>query len=190
MNIMNRSEIMTFMIPRHRLFFALRPPDAAAPYFVEEQRCFGPGRLVRTNIRIFTTAILDDYPAYPSAAVKRMIAAADAIAADRFPIVLDQVAASPHTVVMCPSEPLREFGAFHRLLANSVRGAGLKTRAGWRFSPHVTLLYRHGASLREWTDALSWTATEFVLIHSLVGLTRHEILARWPLHPPIAQGSH
>jgi len=30
--------------------------------------------------------------------------------------------------------------------------------------------------------------TEFVLVHSLYGLTRHEVLGRWPLRPqPDAQ---
>jgi len=172
------------MPTHHRLFFAIRPPEATRSYFLEEQFCFGPGHAVRPDHLHLTAAILDDYGIFPKAAAERLKAIGDAIVGDQFPIVLDQVAASEHSVVMIPSEPLRTFHAFQQGLAKAMARAGLGLRRNWRFSPHVTLLYRRGAPLRQWTDALSWTATEFVLVHSLLGQTRHEVLARWPLLAP------
>jgi 2'-5' RNA ligase len=172
------------MSTHHRLFFAIRPPEATRPYFLEEQVSFGPGHAVRPEHLHLTTAILDDHLAFPQGIAERLQAVGDAIVADQFPIVLDQVAASEHSVVMIPSEPLHSFRAFQQGLAKAMARAGLGPRRGWRFSPHVTLLYRPGAPLRQWTDALSWTVTEFVLIDSLLGLTRHEVLARWPLLAP------
>lgn len=172
------------MKTHHRLFFAIRPPAGAVRYIVEEQRCFGPGHAVRPEHLHLTTLIVNDHAIFPAAIAERMCAIGDGIAADQFSIVLDQVAASHRSVVMVPSEPLRTFQVFQRRLANGMMRAGLGQRHNWRFSPHVTLLYRHGPPLRQWTDALSWTATEFVLIHSLLGETRHEVLARWPLLAP------
>jgi len=172
------------MTTHHRLFFAVRPPDGAVRYIIEEQRRFGPGHAVRPEHLHLTTVIVNDHEMFPAGIAARMCAIGDAIAADRFPIILDQVAASHRSVVMVPSERLNAFHAFQRRLAGAMMRAGLGQRHNWRFSPHVTLLYRHGAPLRQWTDALSWTATEFLLIHSLLGLTRHEVLARWPLLAP------
>jgi 2'-5' RNA ligase len=170
--------------PHHRLFFAVRPPAGAVRYIVEEQRCFGPGHVVRPEHLHLTTLIVEDHAIFPTAVAERMRMIGDRIAAEQFPVVLDQVAGSHRSVAMVPSERLRSFHAFQRRLAGEMARAGLAQRRDWRFSPHVTLLYRHGAPLRQWTDALSWTATEFVLIHSLLGQTRHEVLARWPLLVP------
>lgn len=172
------------MKTHHRLFFAIRPPAGVLGYIVEEQRCFGPGHAVRPEHLHLTTAITEDHAIFPVAIAEAMRAIGDRIFADQFPIVLDQIAASHRSVVMVPSEPLRTFHAFQRQLACGMARAGIGQRRDWRFSPHVTLLYRHGAPLRQWTDTLSWTATEFVLIHSLLGETRHEVLARWPLLAP------
>lgn len=178
------------MKTHHRLFFAIRPPGEAVRYILEEQRRFAPGHSVRAEHLHLTTAIVNDHAIFPTAIAERMCAIADAIIADQFPIVLDQVAASHRSVVMVPSEPLHGFRAFQRRLADGMARAGIRQRRDWRFSPHITLLYRHGRPLRQWTDTLSWRATEFVLIHSLVGETRHEVLARWPLLAPQSRTLH
>lgn len=49
------------------------------------------------------------------------------------------------------------------------------------FDPHMTIFYG-GRSFAETTvDRIEWTANEMVLVHSLLGQARHEIIARWPL---------
>jgi 2'-5' RNA ligase len=49
------------------------------------------------------------------------------------------------------------------------------------FTPHVTLLYDGMSVAEQPVDPISWTVGEFVLVHSLLGQTRHIILDRWPL---------
>ena len=181
MNIFPESEVSVETC--HRLFFAIRPPVGVVPYLAEEQRRFGPGRIIRDEYLHLTAAMSKDYSAYPSLTEKRMLAIGDSIIANCFSIVLDQVAANGDAIVMCPSEPLRSCIAFQWLLMRMMIRAGIETRTGWRPHPHVTLLYRHGCQLLEWTDPLSWTATEFVLIHSHVGFTEHRELGCWPLLP-------
>ena len=62
--------------------------------------------------------------------------------------------------------------------------AGLKPPASQSKTPHMTLLYDRASTVPEETvEPLRWTAREFVLIHSRVGLTDHKALARWPLLP-------
>jgi len=47
------------------------------------------------------------------------------------------------------------------------------------FTPHVTLLYDPRSVEEHPIEPISWTVSEFVLIHSMQG---HAHLARWPLH--------
>jgi 2'-5' RNA ligase len=53
-------------------------------------------------------------------------------------------------------------------------------RAG-SLTPHMTLLYTDKFVEKQPIEPIRWMAREFVLIHSYVGLGRHEIAARWPL---------
>lgn len=178
------------METRHRLFFAIRPPEDAVPYLVEEQRLFRPGHAVLPQHLHLTTVIVNDYRLFPTAIVAGMLAVGNKVIADQFPIVLDQVVASGRSVAMVPSEPLRGFHAFQQCVATGMARAGLRERDGRRPRAHLTLLYWHGAPLRQPTIPLSWMATEFVLIHSLLGETRHEVLARWPLRAPKQRTLH
>jgi 2'-5' RNA ligase len=165
----------------HRLFYALRPPEGAVDYIMEEQRRFGPGWGIRQEHLHVTLAMANDHAMFPTPLADRMLAVGDRIAADPFRFILNQVAASRRSVAMRPSKALSQLGHFQRQLDIGMTMAGIAARAGWRFSPHLTLLYRHGRPFSRWIDAVSWTVTDFVLIHSLVGLTRHEDLGRWRL---------
>ncbi|SDH39652.1 2'-5' RNA ligase family protein [Paraburkholderia phenazinium] len=49
------------------------------------------------------------------------------------------------------------------------------------YTPHVTLAYGMPWIAARPVDAASWNVRELVLMHSLLGRTRHVALARWPL---------
>lgn len=51
------------------------------------------------------------------------------------------------------------------------------------FNPHVTLLYDSKPIDEHPIEPVSWTVSELVLVRSFYGQSRHEHLARWPLHP-------
>lgn len=74
------------------------------------------------------------------------------------------------------SEPLFEL---HRLLAAAMRNLNL--RPSDRFAPHMTMVYADKAIVPQPVEPLRWIVREFVLIHSERGLTRYNILDRWPL---------
>ena len=44
-----------------------------------------------------------------------------------------------------------------------------------------TLHYGLGGVRRQAEAPLAWTVSDFALVDSLYGLSRHEVLARWPL---------
>jgi 2'-5' RNA ligase len=50
-----------------------------------------------------------------------------------------------------------------------------------RFTPHVTLAYGMPWLERRPAEPACWNVREFALMHSLLGRTRHIVLARWPL---------
>ncbi|GLS31210.1 hypothetical protein GCM10007937_29200 [Mesorhizobium albiziae] len=68
----------------------------------------------------------------------------------------------------------------HRLLAEAMRKLGL--RPSDMFVPHMTMIYGDKAIAPQPVAPLRWTVREFLLIHSERGLTKHNILGRWPLH--------
>jgi 2'-5' RNA ligase len=71
--------------------------------------------------------------------------------------------------------------AFHVELAAQLRVAGLAAFAGGNFEPHVTLAYDACMVAPATVAPVAWRAREFVLVHSLLGRTRHVPLARWAL---------
>jgi RNA 2',3'-cyclic 3'-phosphodiesterase len=59
-----------------------------------------------------------------------------------------------------------------------IRGLAPVSRS---FTPHLTLLYDEQEVREEPVEEISWTVTEFVLIHGIRGASRHIVLARWKL---------
>jgi 2'-5' RNA ligase len=77
-------------------------------------------------------------------------------------------------------EPLK---AFNRSLADGMALSGGRL-AKWAkpiFTPHVTLLYDAVSVSEHVVEPIRWTVREFVLVHSLLGQTRHVVLDRWTL---------
>jgi 2'-5' RNA ligase len=61
-----------------------------------------------------------------------------------------------------------------------MRESAVALRAGHRFTPHETLIYRKGSPFHR-SVAGCWKVTHFHLVHSAVGETRHNILQSWAL---------
>ncbi|MBN8713964.1 MAG: RNA 2',3'-cyclic phosphodiesterase [Xanthomonadales bacterium] len=71
--------------------------------------------------------------------------------------------------------------ALHAALATELREVGLGRFAAAPFEPHVTLAYDTRTVVMQDVAPLAWQAREFVLVHSLLGQTRHVPLGRWRL---------
>ena len=70
---------------------------------------------------------------------------------------------------------------FHAGLARELRQVGLARWTRGNFEPHVTLAYDRKVVPAEPVEPIAWRAREFVLVHSLLGQTRHVRLANWRL---------
>ncbi len=67
----------------------------------------------------------------------------------------------------------------HRLLGAAMKKNGL--RAGGGFVPHMTLSFGSEPISMRAIEPICLEVKEFALIHSELGLTRHNTIERWPL---------
>lgn len=175
----------------HRYFFALKPDAETAnrtARFAEAQLgvqgLLAPGRLH------VTLALTADRPTADDPLVAALKRAGDAVRAAPFDLVLDQLSIGSSTAALRPARKVPPLHALQAAIDQAMQHEGITMRPGWRFSPHETLRYRRSTSTG--TQAVAgfrWQVTDFVLVHSLIGLTRHETIGRWPLRPaPDPQG--
>jgi RNA 2',3'-cyclic 3'-phosphodiesterase len=166
----------------HRYFFALLPP-------LREARRIGliRDRLadVRTPVETLrlhlTLAITGDYPEAGAATQSRLIEIGSSVSAAPFALRLDRLSAGGTTYALRPSQRPARLRALQAPLQERLARSAL-LRARWSFNPHVTLGYHAGRpSFEDAVEPIEWRAEELVLIHSMVGAHRHEMLGRWPL---------
>ncbi len=169
----------------HRYFFALLPDVVTARRihaFAEGQ--FGAKGLMRPERLHVTLAITADFERPDAAVVDALLRAGDAVSAAPFALKLDRLSGGQRTVALRPARSVPPLRKFQSRIAAAMTKQGVTMRPDWRFNPHLTLVYRDGENVARPTEAFGWPVREFVLIESLVGLARHEVLGRWPLRPP------
>lgn len=166
---------------RHRYFFALRPPEPIAlragllrNAFGEAGGCVGDDRLH------LTLGITDDFAERPAAVVDRLLGIGDAVDGEPFALALDRLSGNGRTIALRPSRVPPGLNMLQRQLDQQMLYWNVR-RPGWTFNPHLTLVYRPHQEFLRPIEPLAWEAMELVLIHSLVGRTRHIELGRWPL---------
>lgn len=165
----------------HRLFFALRIAARVLGVVSGVRDSLGPAPSIVPDSRLhITLGITNDYPDLPPAVVDRLLAIAGTIAAAPVPVRLDRLSGGGGTIALRPSRRIAALTTLTAELHRRMAAAEL-LRTAWRCQPHVTLLYRADAPFTRAIPPLCWTATEFVLIHSMIGAHRHVELGRWPL---------
>lgn len=168
---------------RERYFFALRPPivDARRATVLAEQ--LGPEWTVQAARRLHVTlAITDDFDGHQEDVANRLVEAGGRIAVAPFAMTLDVQSISHRSAALRPGKAIAGLSALHRAIRAVWPTALAPIRAGWSFSPHMTLAYREGnrPSTRPVTP-FRWQADRLLLIRSLIGRTQHELLSDWPL---------
>lgn len=177
--------------PTDRLFFALMPDESAsaAAEALALQCSQAQGMRLRANARErfhITLFHVGDYAGVPAGVLAQACEAAGQVRAAPFDVRLDDLSSfkgGPRRVpvVLMSSTPQGLIG-FHAQLQGQLHRAGLLEPGPPRaFKPHLTLLYGQHAVTTQTIQPLSWTAREFVLIHSLIGQGRYIVLKRWPL---------
>lgn len=175
----------------HRLFFGIRPPRAIADDMAALPLANGwPRRPNRADRIHMTLALTPDFLNMPLCLIEAFHDVGSSIAIEPFRLIFDRAVASENLLVLLPSEKLPHVGHFQKQLAEKIARAGLPLRKNVRFNPHITLSYQRGVPFDRAVESYSWLVEDFVLIHSHVGLTRHDLVGHWKLgsRPVSARG--
>lgn len=180
---------------RDRLFFAVYPDSRTANRIVELAGSVrAANRLRGTPLRAdrmhVTLHYLGDHTGLPQSLVMSACAAAAKILESSFEIAFDRVASFParsrggkRPCVLSndAADANPHMLSLQRTLGEHLCDADLGHCVERSFSPHVTLLYDKQQVAPECVPAVTWTAREFVLVHSLFGKAEHRVLDRWKL---------
>lgn len=178
------------------LFFALFPDAAGAAQMARtaqqlcirhrlEARAFAPERFHVSLLGFGAHAGL------PPDLVAGAADAAAAIAAAPFDVTFDRAVSflgRKRPLVLCSEDDIPELIALQRKLGNAVQQRGLG-RAKPQYTPHVTILYDERAVEDHAIESVRWTVRDFMLVHSLRGKGRYNILGRWSLRGPLSLAS-
>ncbi len=178
--------------PTDRLFLAIFP-DAqhaaqlatrAVAHLADHRSRSGATEASRLHVTVFH---LGDYTELPPGLVTSATQALSALVAKPFIIRFDQIGSFSHRqpsgpLVFTASEGNEELRALHTQLATHLRASALGQWTRGSFEPHMTVAYNAATIPFQKIAPISWPAGEVVLIHSLLGRTRHIRLASQPLH--------
>jgi 2'-5' RNA ligase len=169
----------------HRLFFAIKPAPHVIPAIEAARRLHCLGHPVKSEHLHVTMEIFDDHVGVPERLAEALIGIGGAIDAPGFGLSLGRVVGTTRSVALRPTSRSTGLGLLQRAIHDRVAAAGLSVREGWSFSPHMTLGYRDAPAFARSIDPIAWQVEEFVLVHSHVGQTRHDVLGRWRLTPEL-----
>ncbi|PAX06862.1 2'-5' RNA ligase family protein [Sphingomonas lenta] len=167
---------MPFRVAPRPLYVMIKPPPPLADHL---HAAFGPTR--RPDLLHMTMRPLGDRAAFAGSELDRLRRLLDRFRAPPFRVALDRLGGDGERLVLHGSEPIRGVLRFQRALARLLAAHGFGGR--YAFRPHVTLAYGQAPRQAHAVDVVSWTAHDYLLVESVVGEARHELLGRWPLTP-------
>ena len=182
------------MFATERLFFAVRP-DAETARRIEllaqdlRRRHGLRGKSLGPDRFHVTLHLIGDFAGgIPPNVLARALDAARPVAqgAPPFHIGFDTVASFTRKrrnmpLVLLGEDGVQKVAALQQALLDSLVAAGLAEQPQPRFTPHLTLLYDDQRLVPHAVDALTWRVEDLLLVRSLLGRGRHEVLARLPL---------
>jgi RNA 2',3'-cyclic 3'-phosphodiesterase len=118
------------------------------------------------------------------AVMEKAAALADRVAEPPFKITLDHVESwtnHPQPIVLLGEEGAIGAERLHTAIHKALVVGTMAPRREPQIRPHVTLLWDKGTFPKTFVEPVSWTAQEFVLLDSIFGEGRHEVLGRWRL---------
>ncbi|MDB5423023.1 MAG: 2-5 ligase, partial [Phenylobacterium sp.] len=116
----------------------------------------------------------------------RAIAAAGAVRMPPFTVALDRVGSwgrgvGQRAIVMWADDGVIGVRLLHAAIHEALAAAGSVRGPEPGLEPHLTLWRDKAEAPLEFVEPISWRIEAFVLLDSVWGEGRHEVLGRWPL---------
>ena len=172
------------------LFFGAFPDAATAARVVRQGQALCEdhrltGRLFAASRLHVTLVRLGEYEGLPPRLLAWAREAAATVAMAPFEVNLDQALSfhgrSGHRPFVLRGGEGGALADLRQALRTGMIQARLRSWASPHFTPHMTLLYDERLVPAETIAPIRWTVREFVLVHSMLGRTRHVPLGRWRL---------
>ena len=170
-------------IPTDRLYLAVFPdPTYAARFETFAAKHLAArgmdGRPVEASRLHLTLFHLGDYTELPPGLITQAAEALAHLETKPFTIQFDQIGSFGNRggygdFVLTASHGNEALRALHQQLATHLNAAALNQYTKGSFTPHMTLAYEKPAVPFQSIEPVIWPAYEVVLIHSLLGKTRH-----------------
>jgi 2'-5' RNA ligase len=124
-----------------------------------------------------------DFRGPPTRAVmEKAKALADKVSERAFAVTLNHVVGwKSEALVLLGDEGVIGAELLHAAIHKALVIGSMAPRREPQMSPHVSLLRDKAQVPETFVDPITWTASEFVLLDSVFGEGRHEVLGRWPL---------
>ncbi len=177
--------------PTDRLFLAIFPDSETATQIARLSESLRVslglhGKPLKTERFHITLHHLGDYAGLPSGLVDAAKTAGATLGENAFDIEFNRVESfsgrpQNRPFVLRGDQGLESLHSFRQALSVALAREGLGKRVSGPFTPHLTLLYDHSIVPSTQIPPIHWKASEFVLVHSLLGKTQHIRLASWPL---------
>ncbi|MBS0520177.1 MAG: 2'-5' RNA ligase family protein [Proteobacteria bacterium] len=171
--------------PTDRLFWAILPPPEVAERIADLAGRLRAGhgltgRPLETAHFHVTLSHMGDGVGLPEAGViEAMTARAAGVAMPPFRVAFDRALSFRNgAFVLGGDDSVIGLEILQQRLTDALDGRPLPAR---RFTPHLTLLRDNQIVPEHPVEPIEWTVRELVLVHSLLGRTRHRSLARLPL---------
>lgn len=176
----------------HKLFFALRPDEETAEriarFATAEHEARGlaprlrPSRIFHITLHYFGHAEGEPDPqlvALAGHAAAEVVRPAFDLSFDKF-MSWGKDGAAKYPFVLTGGQGLEPVRELRDALVDCLVAHGLAAPAR-DYEPHLTLRYDKRRAPAWDVDLPGWTASEFALVASPQGQTRHDVIARWPL---------
>ena len=168
------------------LFYALRPPGDVGLEIMGEASEVSRRERLRpprpASVLHLTLCKIGNY-GHSASVIETARRIGGGIARGHFDVALTRLMhfQGAGAVVLAADRTAPELSALNGDLVRELRREGFKPPAG--FKPHVTFVYEKRFLVAEapLSRPLGWRATEFELVLSPPGETRHEVLGVWPL---------
>jgi 2'-5' RNA ligase len=176
--------------PTDRLFLAVLPGAVAAARAIALVQAIKPrsgqgAQTVPASRLHVTLHYFGEFAGVPDALLASIDDALQGVAVACFEACLDRAwsfgggpRSKPWVLGMSAADRVE---ALHAETGRRLAAAGVRTRGGAGFIPHMTVLYGEQALAPHAIEPIRLDVRELVLVDSLVGRGEHHVLRRWPL---------
>jgi 2'-5' RNA ligase len=177
--------------PADTVFFAVLPPPVTVPcisrlaWHVHDKRRL-TGRPLRPGCFHVSLLFAGYHGRMSAPTLEALINAAGTVTMRPFRVSFDWVTSFRHSgkrpLVLRGDDGVGGLICLRdKLIAATIDVAGSIPTARGAFTPHLTLLYDEAEIREEPVEDISWTVSEFFLVRSLYGQSRHITLGRFTL---------